>query len=78
VAPYTDYPRASYLVQMSGMDLCLTPTVRGPSPQLHSLLQSSGRRPRHHIGSVDFPVSGTPSGCKAREQGPVMQQGLAV
>jgi hypothetical protein len=76
VAPYTDYPRASYLVQMSGMDLCLTPTVRGPSPQLHSLLQSSGRRPRHHIGSVDFPVSGTPLRLQSQGAGTCYATGL--
>jgi hypothetical protein len=31
LAPYTEYPGASYLVQMSGTGLCFTPPVLGSS-----------------------------------------------
>jgi hypothetical protein len=77
-APYTDYPRASYLVQTSSTDLRSlfhSTTLRTWSA---GRLQSSGRRPWNHIRGAHFLVPGTPAGCRAREWGPFTQQGLLV
>jgi hypothetical protein len=49
-----------------------------PGPQLHSLLQSSGRRPWNHIGGVHFRVSGASIGCRAWEWGSITQWGSSV
>jgi hypothetical protein len=65
-APYTDYPRASYLVWMSGLDFCFTPPVEG---LVHGSEASSvvwEETPESHQGCA---LPGSRDPCRLQSQG---------